>query len=62
MKEIFLWIFALLFVGEGVHVTVGYLRALKGKAAPRASRFLHWFFVFSLLGVWCVWNWFRTFG
>ena len=62
MKDFFLAVFALLFLGEGIHVTVGYLRALKGKSLPRFCRYLHWFFALSLLAVWFIWNWYRTFG
>lgn len=61
MKNLFLLLFALLALGEGVHVSLGYVRALKGKEPWGFSRFLHWFAAFALLAVWFVWNWYRTF-
>ena len=60
MSRIFLLLFALFALGEGVHLTVGYLRALKGLPAFRVSRFLHWFFAVTLFVLFFVWNRFRT--
>lgn len=60
MSRVFLCLFALFALGEGVHLTVGYLRELRGLSPWKGSRFLHWFSVLSLFILWLAWNRFRT--
>ncbi|MBP3301061.1 MAG: hypothetical protein J6M34_06125 [Clostridia bacterium] len=60
MRDVLLILFALFALGEGIHITAGYLRTLKGLAPWRSSRFLHWFFALSLLVLWLAWNRFRV--
>ena len=60
MRVLFFSLFALAALGEGVHITVGYLRALRGLPAFRGSRFLHWFLCLGLFVLWLLWNRFRT--